>query len=31
VSPADASAEYRRREREYAHSWFKNITYDVFG
>lgn len=31
VSPADASAEYRRREREYAHSWFKNITWEVFG
>ncbi len=31
VSPANASAEYRRREVEYAHSWFANITQDVFG
>lgn len=31
VSPANASAEFRRREVEYAHSWFTNITHDVFG
>lgn len=31
VSPSEASAEFRRREVEYAHSWFANITHDVFG
>ena len=31
VSPAEASAEFRRREVEYAHSWFHNITHDIFG
>lgn len=30
LTPADASAEYRKREVEYAHSWFKNITHDMF-
>ena len=29
-SPLDASPEYRKREMAYAHSWFKNITYDMF-
>ena len=31
LTPADASAEMRKREAAYAHSWFKNITHDVFG
>ena len=31
LTPADASAEMRRREVAYAHSWFNNITHDVFG
>lgn len=31
LSPADASAEMRKREVLYAHSWFKNITVDMFG
>lgn len=31
VSPGKASAEFRRREVEYAYSWFANITHDVFG
>lgn len=31
VSPADASAEFRRRELQYAYSWFTNITRDIFG
>lgn len=31
LSPMDASAEDRRREVFYAHSWFKNITHDMFG
>lgn len=31
VSPKDASAEDRRREMLYAHSWFNNITDDMFG
>ncbi|RKZ37237.1 MAG: cytochrome C [Gammaproteobacteria bacterium] len=30
LSPMDASAEVRKREMYYAHSWFKNITYDMF-
>jgi sulfide dehydrogenase [flavocytochrome c] flavoprotein subunit len=30
-SPSDATAEDRRREAFYAHSWFKNITHDMFG
>jgi len=30
VSPIDASAEDRRREVFYAHSWFKNITHEMF-
>lgn len=31
LTPMDASAEHRRREVEYAHSWFTNITQDTFG
>jgi sulfide dehydrogenase [flavocytochrome c] flavoprotein chain len=31
LSPADASAEVRKREVMFAHSWFKNITQDIFG
>jgi sulfide dehydrogenase [flavocytochrome c] flavoprotein subunit len=31
LSPFDASAEDRKREVWYAHSWFKNITQDMFG
>lgn len=29
VSPLDASAELRRREVSYAHSWFKNVIDDM--
>lgn len=28
---AKSSMEMRAREEQYAHSWFKNITHDVFG
>ncbi len=31
LTPADASAETLKREVLYAHSWFKNITHDIFG
>lgn len=31
VSPADAPAATRKREVAYAHSWFTNITDDIFG
>jgi len=31
LTPMDASPEARRREVQYAHSWFKNITADIFG
>jgi len=31
LSPMDASAEIRKREVFYAHSWFNNITHDMFG
>ena len=31
TTPMDASAEARRREVEYAHSWYNNITADIFG
>jgi sulfide dehydrogenase [flavocytochrome c] flavoprotein subunit len=31
LTPADASDTMRKREVEYAHSWFQNITYDSFG
>jgi len=30
-SPMDATPEVRKREVLYAHSWFKNITNDIFG
>ncbi len=30
VSPKNASAEFRKREVEYAYSWFKNITNETF-
>ncbi len=31
LTPGDASAEQLKREVAYAHSWFKNITHDIFG
>lgn len=31
LTPMDASPEARRREVQYAHSWFKNLTTDIFG
>ncbi len=31
LTAKDASAETRKREMVYAHSWFKNITSDIFG
>lgn len=31
LTPANASAADRKREVTYAHSWFKNITHDMFG
>ncbi len=31
LTPRDASAEYLKREMLYAHSWFNNITRDIFG
>jgi sulfide dehydrogenase [flavocytochrome c] flavoprotein subunit len=31
LTPADASDETLKREVAYAHSWFKNITGDIFG
>jgi sulfide dehydrogenase [flavocytochrome c] flavoprotein subunit len=31
VTPMDATAEQRKREMMYAHSWFTNITGDIFG
>ncbi len=31
LSRADASAEERRRDVEYAHSWYNNFTRDLFG
>lgn len=31
LTPMDASAEARRREVEYAYSWYNNITTDIFG
>ncbi len=31
VTPSDASPEHFKREVAYAHSWFKNITSDIFG
>ncbi|MDY6994820.1 MAG: NAD(P)/FAD-dependent oxidoreductase, partial [Pseudomonadota bacterium] len=31
LTPTDASAETLKREVAYAHSWFKNITHEMFG
>jgi sulfide dehydrogenase [flavocytochrome c] flavoprotein subunit len=31
LTPMDASAEARRREVEYAYSWYNNIVTDIFG
>ncbi|MCB2262555.1 MAG: NAD(P)/FAD-dependent oxidoreductase [Candidatus Thiosymbion ectosymbiont of Robbea hypermnestra] len=31
LSPMDAPLEMRRREVQYAYSWFRNITADIFG
>ena len=31
LTPSEYNADYRAREEQYAHSWFKNITADVFG
>ena len=31
LTPGDAPAEYYKREVYYAHSWFNNITRDIFG
>jgi sulfide dehydrogenase [flavocytochrome c] flavoprotein subunit len=31
ISPMDGSPELRKREVLYAHSWFKNLTHDIFG
>ncbi|ROR32664.1 FCSD flavin-binding domain-containing protein [Inmirania thermothiophila] len=31
LTPMDATPEHRRREVAYAHSWFNNITRDIFG
>ena len=31
VSPADASDDYRKRETDYAHSWYNNIRADSWG
>ena len=31
LTPSDASDAMRRREVQYAYSWFKNITHDTFG
>lgn len=30
ISPKDATAEHKKREVAYAHSWFSNITHDMF-
>jgi len=31
LTPMDSSPEDRAREEQYAHSWFNNITSDIFG
>lgn len=31
LSPRDAGPEVRKREVAYAHSWFTNLTHDMFG
>jgi sulfide dehydrogenase [flavocytochrome c] flavoprotein subunit len=30
LTPLDSSAEERKREVQYAYSWFDNITHDMF-
>lgn len=31
VSPIDAPQEFRRREVDYAYSWYNNLTHEMFG
>jgi sulfide dehydrogenase [flavocytochrome c] flavoprotein subunit len=31
LTPGDASDQMRAREAAYAHSWFNNMTHDIFG
>ncbi len=31
LTPMDASTDHLKREVAYAHSWFNNITHDIFG
>jgi sulfide dehydrogenase [flavocytochrome c] flavoprotein subunit len=31
LTPGDASPEVLAREVKYAHSWYNNITHDIFG
>jgi len=31
LTPINASDHMRKREADYAHSWFNNITHDIFG
>ncbi|WP_018231203.1 FCSD flavin-binding domain-containing protein [Thioalkalivibrio thiocyanodenitrificans] len=31
VSPIDAPQEFRRREVDYAYSWYSNLTHEMFG
>lgn len=31
LTPMDSLPEMRKREARYAHSWFNNITHDIFG
>jgi sulfide dehydrogenase [flavocytochrome c] flavoprotein subunit len=31
LSPLDASDEVRKREAQYAHSWYKNVVQDIWG
>jgi sulfide dehydrogenase [flavocytochrome c] flavoprotein chain len=31
LSPQDADRAFRRREADYARSWYANITADMFG
>lgn len=31
LTPLDASDQMRQREADYAHSWFNNMTHDIFG
>ena len=30
LTPMDSSPEARKREVQYAYSWFNNITHDIF-